>query len=181
MVPSPQSLSLSQNFGQLVSSGPTPQPASLPEFLSSSPSNDRNQYLSLSQNFGQLVSSGPTPKPASLPKFLSSSLSNDRNQYLSLSQNFGQLISSGPTPQPASLPKFLSSSSSKDHNHYLQRQQTAPNQCAKEKACKKKQRTKVSAPKKQKKEPCQANSLFTPSSGRRAIELKIDRQSPQNN
>ena len=80
-VPSPQSISLSQNFGQLVSSRPTSPPASVPQFLSSSLINDRTQYRSLSQNFVQLLSSGPTLPPTSSPQVLCSSPSTDCNQY----------------------------------------------------------------------------------------------------
>ena len=80
-VPSPQPISLSQNFGQLVSTQPTTPPASVPEFLSSSSINDRTQYRSLSQNLGQLLSSGLTLPPTSLPQLLCSSPSTDHNQY----------------------------------------------------------------------------------------------------
>ena len=106
---------------------------------------------SLSLNFGrQLVSARPAPPPTSVPEFLSSSPFNDCNQYRSISQNFGQLVSARPTPPPASLPQLLCSSPSTDRNQYPRRQRTAPTHCAKEKSCKKKQRIKVSAPKKTK-------------------------------
>ena len=78
--PSPQPISLSQKFGQLVSTQPTTPPASVPELLSSSVINDRTQYQSLSQNFGQSFPSGSTIPPISFPQLLFSSPSPVHNQ-----------------------------------------------------------------------------------------------------